>query len=86
MFCWQKRYQWKLADKGCWRHYLIDISVFVELIKYVMRDIQRYGGRSAGRGSRNSGSNRLGKIVHDPIDAVARKCSETVGKHGRTGA
>ena len=38
---WQKRYSWELADKGCWRHYLSDISVFVELIERVMRDIRR---------------------------------------------
>lgn len=38
---WQKRYSWELVDKGCWRHYLNDISVFIELIERVMRDIPR---------------------------------------------
>ena len=39
---WQKRYSWELVGKGRWRHYLSDISVFVELIDRVMRDIRRY--------------------------------------------
>ena len=39
---WQKRYSWELVDKGRWRHYLSDISVFVELINRVMRDIERH--------------------------------------------
>lgn len=39
---WQKRYSWELVDQGYWRHYLSDISVFVELINRVMRDIERY--------------------------------------------
>ena len=39
---WQKRYSWELVNKGRWRHYLSDISVFVEFIDRVMRDIQRY--------------------------------------------
>lgn len=39
---WQKRYSWELVDKGLWRHYLSDISVFVEFIDRVMRDIRRY--------------------------------------------
>ncbi|MXY66286.1 MAG: hypothetical protein F4206_01090 [Gammaproteobacteria bacterium] len=39
---WQKRYSWELVDKGFWRHYLNDISVFVELIERVMRNIPRY--------------------------------------------
>ena len=39
---WRKRYSWELVDKGHWRHYLSDISVFVELIERMMRDIRRY--------------------------------------------
>ena len=39
---WQKRYSWELVNKGRWRHYLSDISVFVEFINRVTRDIQRY--------------------------------------------
>ena len=39
---WQKRYSWELIDKRFWRHYVSDISVFVELINRVMRDIERY--------------------------------------------
>lgn len=39
---WQKRYSWELIDAECWRHYLSDISVFVELINRVMRDIERH--------------------------------------------
>ena len=39
---WQKRYSWELVGKGRWRHYLSDISVFVQLIERVMRDIRRY--------------------------------------------
>ena len=38
----QKRYSYELVDKGTWRHYLSDISVFVELINRVMKDIERY--------------------------------------------
>ena len=38
---WQKRYSWELVEKQRWRHYLSDISVFVELINRVMRDIER---------------------------------------------
>ena len=38
---WLKRYSWELVDNGRWRHYLSDISVFVELINRVMRDIER---------------------------------------------
>ncbi len=37
---WQKRYSWELVDKEHWRHYLSDISVFVELIERVMRNIE----------------------------------------------
>lgn len=39
---WQKRYSWELVGKGCWRHYLSNISVVVELIERVMRDIRRF--------------------------------------------
>lgn len=39
---WQKRYSWEHVDKGRYRHYLSDISVFVEFIDRVMRDIPRY--------------------------------------------
>ena len=39
---WQKRYSWELVEKGHWRHYLSDISVFVELINRVMRGIERH--------------------------------------------
>ena len=39
---WQKRYSWELVGKERWRHYLSDISVFVELINRVMGDIKKY--------------------------------------------
>ena len=39
---WQKRYSWELVGQGRRRHYVSDISVFVELINRVMRDIERY--------------------------------------------
>ena len=39
---WQKRYSWELIEEKRWRHYLSDISVFVELINRVMQDIRRY--------------------------------------------
>ena len=39
---WQKRYSWELIEERRWRHYLSDISVFVELINRVMQDIRRY--------------------------------------------
>ena len=39
---WLKRYSWELVDKGEWLCYLSDISVSVELINSVMRDIKRY--------------------------------------------
>ena len=39
---WQKRYSWELVDKGRWRHYLSDISVFTALINRVMADIERF--------------------------------------------
>lgn len=39
---WQKRYSWELIEKKRWRHYLSDISVFVEFINRVMQDIRRY--------------------------------------------
>ena len=39
---WQKRYSWELVEKRDYRHYLSDISVFVELINRVMRDIKRH--------------------------------------------
>ena len=38
---WEKRYSWERVRDGKWRHYLIDISAFVELINCAMRDIQR---------------------------------------------
>ena len=38
---WKKRYSWELVEKGGYRHYISDISVFVELINRVMRDIRR---------------------------------------------
>ena len=38
---WQKRYSWELVGQRRWRHYISDISVFVELINRVMRDIRR---------------------------------------------
>ena len=38
---WLKRYSWEFVDDGRSRHYLSDISVFVELINRVMRDIDR---------------------------------------------
>ena len=40
MQLWQKRYSWELIDQGCWRHYLSDISVFVELINHVMATLK----------------------------------------------
>ena len=39
---WQKRYSWELVEEKRWRHYLSDISVFVELINRVMAGIKRY--------------------------------------------
>ena len=39
---WEKRYSWELIDRGHWRHYLSDISVFVEFINRVMRGVERY--------------------------------------------
>ena len=39
---WQKRYSWEFVGQERWHHYLSDISVFVELIERVMRDIRRY--------------------------------------------
>ena len=33
---WQKRYSWELVEKRHWRHYISDISVFVELINRVV--------------------------------------------------
>ena len=36
-----KRYSYELIEKQKWRHYLSDISVFVELIDRVMRDVPR---------------------------------------------
>lgn len=39
---WQKRYSWEQINKGRWRHYLSDISVFVELINRVMSGIERH--------------------------------------------
>ena len=38
---WQKRYSWELVGEVRYRHYLSDISVFVELINRVMSDIKR---------------------------------------------
>ena len=38
---WLKRYSWELVDQERPRHYLSDISVFVELINRVMRRIDR---------------------------------------------
>ena len=38
---WQKRYSWELVGQRRWRHYISDISVFVEFINRVMRDITR---------------------------------------------
>ena len=36
-----KRYSYELIKRQKWRHYLSDISVFVELIDRVMRDVPR---------------------------------------------
>ncbi len=38
---WKKRYSWELVGGQRGRHYLSDISVLVELINRVMRDIER---------------------------------------------
>lgn len=38
---WEKRYTWERVEKGKWHHYLDDISVCIELIDRVMRDIPR---------------------------------------------
>lgn len=37
----EKRYSWELVNKGRWRHYLSDLSVFVRVIDKVMVDIPR---------------------------------------------
>ena len=37
-----KRYSYELVQQKEWRHYLSDISVFVELIDHVMRDVERF--------------------------------------------
>ena len=37
----KKRYSWEHARDGVWRYYLGDITVFVELIDRVMKDIPR---------------------------------------------
>ena len=36
-----KRYSYELIEQQEWRHYLSDVSVFVELIDRVMRDVPR---------------------------------------------
>ena len=38
---WLKRYSWEFVNQGRPRHYLSDISVFVELINRVMRVVHR---------------------------------------------
>ena len=38
---WQKRYSWELVGQELWRHYISDISVFVELINRVLGGIER---------------------------------------------
>jgi hypothetical protein len=38
---WEKRYSWESVQAGRWRHYLSDISPFVELINRVMGRIER---------------------------------------------
>lgn len=37
---WEKRYSWESVQAGRWRHYLSDISPFVELINRVMGRIE----------------------------------------------
>ncbi len=39
---WEKRYSWELVDKGDWRHYLLDISVLVQLVDDVLGDSRKY--------------------------------------------
>ncbi len=39
---WQKRYSWEFIEKKRWRHYISNISVFIELINRVMSKIKRY--------------------------------------------
>lgn len=38
---WKKRYSWELVEEQRWRQYLSDLSVFVEFINRVMREIER---------------------------------------------
>ena len=38
---WNKRYSWEYINVGCWRYYLDDISVFVQLIDGIMQQIPR---------------------------------------------
>lgn len=46
---WQKRYSWELVGQERWRHYLSDVSVFVDLINRVMRGIPRNAAPSGGK-------------------------------------
>jgi len=45
---WEKRYSWEAVDEERWRHYLSDISPFVELINRVMVGISRPSASGAG--------------------------------------
>ena len=37
-----KRYSYELVEQYQWRHYLSDLTLFMELIKHVLGNIERY--------------------------------------------
>ena len=41
MIVWQKRYSWELIGKDKWLHYMSNISVVVDFINRVMRNVHR---------------------------------------------
>ena len=44
-----KRYEWGHDKQGSWRHYLNDLSPFIEFIRVVMWNTERYIGLESGR-------------------------------------
>ena len=56
-----KRYSYELVEQHQWRYYLSDLTLFMELIKHVLGNIERYiapaaGAEYGGTGTREQGT------------------------------
>ena len=58
-----KRYSYELVEQYQWRHYLSDLTLFMELIKHVLGNIERYIAPADGAEQEGTGTGEKGTLA-----------------------